>query len=155
MPGKRLFTHLEQEDQLCCMFCTLYTYQRLQTTEKCNPKTKFKQHIFTANDQSLLLSLMESINHWGHTARSALPHPPFNTSPGDHPVQVSMQAPFPYQVTPNRKHRLASATNFVGAPLASSTLGYPIQRQPDKQGHLLGSTPHAHKAGVDVGRLCW
>ena len=44
---------------------------------------------------------------WAYAKR---PCQPSDVSSGDHPVQV----PFPYQVTPNRKHGLASFTNFVG-----------------------------------------
>ena len=49
-----------------------------------------------------------------------------------------------YQVTPYRNHQLAPVMNFVGAPLASSTLDYPFQRQAEKQDQLLGNVPHAH-----------
>ena len=80
-------------------------------------------------------------NHWCQLWRS--PHASIHAST------------FPYQVTPNREHWLASAMKFVGTPLAFSTPGYPFQKQPDKQDHLLGNVPHAHIAGVDVGRLCW
>ena len=99
------------------------------------------------------LKINQSINHWGHTARDTSPCQPSNASPGDHPMKVP--APFPYLVISNRKHRLNPATNFVGAPLASSSPDYSLQRQPDKQDQLLGNVPHAHTAGVDVGGLCW
>ena len=59
-------------------------------------------------------------------------------------VITPVQVPVPYQVTPNRKHGLAPAMNFVSAPLASSTLGYPFQKQPEKQDHLLGNVPQCH-----------
>ena len=62
-------------------------------------------------------------------------------------------ASFPYQVTPNRRHRLAPGTNFMGAPLAF-TPGYPFQKQPEKQDQLMDNVPHTHIAGVDVGGLC-
>ena len=54
------------------------------------------------------------INHWGHTPRGASPRQPYDVNSSDHPVQVPMQALFPYQLTPKRKHQLAPATNFVG-----------------------------------------
>ena len=42
--------------------------------------------------------------------------PPFESISGDHPVRVSMQAPFPYQGTPERNHRLAPAMNLWEPP---------------------------------------
>ena len=60
------------------------------------------------------------------------------------PRKSSHACPFPYQLTPNRKHRLYPAMNFVGAPLASSTPGYPFQKQPEKQDQLLGNVPQCH-----------
>ena len=88
--------------------------------------------------------------------RQGVRRQPFDVSSNVNPVQVSMQAPFPYQVlTPNRKHRLAPAMNFVGAPLTSSTPGYLFQRQTKRQDQLLGNVPHTHIAGVDVGGLRW
>ena len=59
--------------------------------------------------------------------------PHFDPNTGDHPMRVFKQVPFPYQVTPYRKHRLAPATNFVDDPLASSTPSYLFQRQLDMQ----------------------
>ena len=78
-----------------------------------------------------------------------LPRLPYGTTPGSHTSRVSMQASFPYQVTPSRRHRLAT----VGIPLASSKLGYPLQKQPDKQDWLPGIAPHAHIAAVDAEGL--
>ena len=96
-----------------------------------------------------------TINQWRHTPRGVLPCQSSNTSSSHHPMQVPMQVPFPYQVTPNRKHWLAPARNFVDALLASSTPGYPFQKQPMKQDQLLDNVSYAHKFRVDVGRLCW
>ena len=59
-----------------------------------------------------------------------------------------MQAPFPYWVTPRRRHQLAGAMSSVGIPLASSMLDYPWWRQPDKQDQFPGSVPYAHIATV-------
>ena len=78
-----------------------------------------------------------SINDWGHTPRDPSPRQPYDASSGDHPVLVPMQVPFPCQVTPNRKHRLAQVTNFVGAPLVSSIPYYTFQKQLKKQDQLL------------------
>ena len=72
---------------------------------------------------------------------------PYGGTPGSYASQVP-QAPFPY-------HQLVTAISSVGVPLASSMLGCPFQRQPNKQDQLLGRVPHAHIAAVDVDGLCW
>ena len=59
--------------------------------------------------------------------------------------------PFPYQVTPYKRHQFAPPMNLVGTALDSSTSGYPFKKLPDKQDQLLGNVPHA---GDDVGGLC-
>ena len=68
---------------------------------------------------------------WG-----VLPSQPYGATPGGHALRVSMQAPFPYQVTPSRRHQLAAAKSSLGVPLASSKLGCPLQKQPDNQDWL-------------------
>ena len=113
------------------------------------PDDHWQYWLLTILGSEYVLTL--SINHWGNTPRDVSSHRPSDTSSGDYP----MQAPFPYQATPNRKHRLTPATNFVGTRLASSIPGYLFQKQPDKQDQLLGNVPHAHIAGVDVDGLCW
>ena len=55
----------------------------------------------------------------------------------------------PIPIIFSREHRLAPATNFVGAFLASSTLGYVFQKELEKQDEL-DKVLHA----VDVGELC-
>ena len=64
--------------------------------------------------------LYQSINHGGYTSGDALPHLLYGATPGGHASRISMQAPFPYQVTPSRRHRFAAAKSSVGVPLASS-----------------------------------
>ena len=99
----------------------------------------------------VLDDLMVSINQsGGHTTGGALPRLPYGTTPGSHALLASMQAPFPYPVTPSRRHRLAAAKSSVGVPLASSKLGCPLWKQPDKQDRLPVITPHAHIAEVDA-----
>ena len=87
----------------------------------------------------------------GHTPRGASPCLLYGTTPGGHASQASMQAPFPYQVTLSKRHRLAAAMRSVGVPLASSMLRYPFRRQSDKHDRLPGSVPRAHTAAV----LAW
>ena len=88
-----------------------------------------------------------SINHGGHTPGGALPHLPYGATPDE-------QAPFPYRVTPSRRHRLAAAKSSVGVPLTSSKSGCPLQKQPDKHDRLPGIVPHAHIAEVGADGLC-
>ena len=74
---------------------------------------------------NLIENFVQVIDHWGHMPRDASLHQSSDASSSD---QVPMQASFPYQVTPSRKHQLALTIKFVGIPLASSILGYPFQR---------------------------
>ena len=69
------------------------------------------------------MKLFQSI--MGHTPGDALPRQPYGATPGGHASRVSMQAPFPYRVTPSRRHRLATEKSSVGVPLAFSKSGYP------------------------------
>ena len=91
---------------------------------------------------------------WGHTPGGALPRLSYVATHGGHASRVSMQAPFPYQVTPSRRHRLAAAKSSVGIPLTSSKSGCLLRKQPD-QDRLPGIVPHAHIAAVGVDGLCW
>ena len=95
-----------------------------------------------------------SINHRRHTSGGEVPHLPYGATPGGHASRVSMQAPFPYWVTLSRRHQLDTAKSFVGAPLASSKLGYLLQKQPDKQDQLPDIPPHVHIAAVGADGLC-
>ena len=80
---------------------------------------------------------------------------PYDTTPDGHASLVSKQAPFPYRVTPSKRHRLAVAMRSVGVPLASSMLGDPFLRQHDKQDWIPGSVPLTHVAAVGVDGPCW
>ena len=91
---------------------------------------------------------------WGHTPGGALPSLPYGATHSGDTLQVSMEAPFPYRVTPSRRHRLAAAKSSVGVHLASSNSGCPLQKQPDKQDRLLGIAPHAHIAAFGADGLC-
>ena len=68
---------------------------------------------------------------WGHVLGAVLPCLPYYITPCGHTLQVSMQAPFPYQVAPSKRQQLAPAMSSVDAPLASSMPGYPFQRIPN------------------------
>ena len=65
-------------------------------------------------------------------AGGTIPYLSYGAPSGSHASRVSMQAFFLYQVTPSKIHQLATAMTSVGTPLASSIMGYPFQRQPDK-----------------------
>ena len=79
---------------------------------------------------------------WWSFAGGPSPRLHYGATLGGHALPVSMQASFLYQVAPNKRHILAAATSSGSVTLASSMLGYPFQRQPDKQDRLLGSVPH-------------
>ena len=66
-----------------------------------------------------------------------------------------MQAPFPPQASLGMIDLLSPATSYVGVPLASSTQGCLLRREPYEQGRRPGAVPRAHIAGVGVHVLCW
>ena len=74
--------------------------------------------------------------------RGVLPRLPYSATLGSHASRVFMQVPFLYQVTPSKWHQPAAAMNSVASPLVSLLLGYPFQRQPNKQGRFPGNVPH-------------
>lgn len=76
----------------------------------------------------------------GDTPVGASPHLHYGTTLGGHALHVSMQGPFPYQVTHSKRHGLASAKSS----LSSAMPGYPFRKQPNKQDWLLGSVTYAH-----------
>ena len=49
-----------------------------------------------SNNDSIFIYLYQSINHWGHMLKGASPRQLFVTSSSNHPVQVSIQVPFPH-----------------------------------------------------------
>ena len=115
------------------------------------PVQQFMASLSTTKWSSGVSHYEKSIHHqsWGaYAGRHA-------TTPNSHTLQVSTQAPFPYWITPSRRHQLATTVSCVGIPLASSMLGYSFWRRPNKQDRLPGSVPHAHITAVGVDGLCW
>ena len=84
----------------------------------------------------------------------ASPRLPYGTISSGYALQVSLQAPFLYQVTPRRRHYLAAAMSSMGVPLASFMLHYPFWRQPNNQDWLPDSMCQPHIAAVSVDGLC-
>ena len=106
----------------------------------------FKHSGANTSTASILLDSIQSINQWGHTSGGASPRQPYDAKTGGPFGLVSMQAPFPTQVSLHMIYRLTQAMNSMDIPLASSTRGCLLQKQPGGQGQLQGSAPRAHIA---------
>ena len=78
------------------------------------------EQVSSVTVQSINQSIMGSI-YWGRITMPTLWHHSQRSY-----LVSPMQAPFPYWVTPSRRHRLATAMSSVGVPLASSMLSYPF-----------------------------
>ena len=81
---------------------------------------------------------------WRPTPRAMSPHPPFDVTPGDHPVRV------PAGPLPIHKASTCSSHEHCGSiHLVSSMSAYHLEKQPNKQDQLLGNVSFVHITDVD------